>query len=266
MGIRLQRWPSDFLIGYFSLRGAPCRGKMPACGVLLGSRVVPRSRMFVVVGLATYWAAFIAYAVWRHVLGYPVAWPEDRTLANILAFFALLGPIAGLMLVGILESGDKKVSPVQAYKKPDSPPPFRVDDLGTHVARMRRATAANEQAEGDRLQRLRYNWRGAAPVVENAVDLVNAQLSAHGMHLLTSGSDFMWPKDDPGGFGVTCRLVGAGRSLAYNGDQYVAASEKHLHVGGAHSWGDGVELSLSALSAGAIADILAENVKHLLEN
>jgi hypothetical protein len=145
------------------------------------------------------------------------------------------------------------------------PPSFGVEDLAAYLDERRRVARAQEQAEKDRRQQLRELWTGVVPAVAQAVADVNAKLAEHGMQLIVSEADFMWPKDDPSGFGVECKLLGGGYSLGYDGKQYVAVSERCLYVGGCYAWSEGKVLPLQDPPVGAIADAIAETVRSLLE-
>jgi hypothetical protein len=96
------------------------------------------------------------------------------------------------------------------------------------------------------------------------VEIVNAKLAPHGMKLSLSSPDFFGSTEAPDGFGVACQLNSTD-PMAYDGRQYLVATEECLYVGGSHAWSDGVRFSLCEPQVRAIADTIADSARSLLE-
>jgi hypothetical protein len=121
-----------------------------------------------------------------------------------------------------------------------------------------------------RVVRLKGLWTDVKPTLEKSVELVNSALSPHGMHAMLSPPDFF--DENQTIFGAVCTLQIDGRTsfaLPYGGELTIALTDESgsvLYAGGCHTWSDGTRFRLNELTVEALADIIANTFKSILED
>ena len=142
------------------------------------------------------------------------------------------------------------------------PSSFRVEDLGYYLDARKRETETEAQTEKDRLQRLQGVWDCVAPLVLEAIEMVNAKLNKHHMRLTPSCDPqfFNDANNEAYGFGVAYDLRKHDVPMFDGGHEFVA-TDRMLDVVNIGT----VELPLKDLSSRSIADATAESVKWYLE-